>query len=161
MTEQQFHIPKINVPILCHTDQGEKLPGEIFLDLGTSAGYTVNQVLEYFNSDTPFFPLRGKDGSTILLRKSSVIQVELPEMLDQYMEQTSSFSTKKEGVFYMQTIGPVRVQIILDLPEEYSRFLDLVNVASRAFFPAIVNDAFALLSLRHIYKVEEIGHGET
>jgi hypothetical protein len=157
MTEQQFRIPKIKVPIICHTNHGERIAGEIFLDLILSEGYDVNQVLDFFNAQTPFFPIRNPaTNRTVLVQKESVVQVDIPQLMTQYTEQTSTFTTRKDAMLYLQTLGPVRVTIIVDLPEEYSRILDLVNMARRSFFPAVANGIFALLSIRHIYKIEEL-----
>jgi hypothetical protein len=154
MDHPEYRIPKINVPLTCLTVQGERIAGDIFVDVLLTEGYNVEQVLDYFNTPSPFFPIRTGDSAPVLLSKESVAIIEVPQLLGQFREDTSTFSTRKEATLHFHHIGPVRALIIVDLPEEYSRILDLVNMAKRAFFPAIVNDSLSLLSIKHIYKIE-------
>ena len=154
MDHPEYRIPKINVPLTCLTVEGEKLAGEIFLDVILTEGYSVEQVLDFFNSSTPFFPIRMTDYPPILLSKDSIVLVEIPQLMEQYKRETSSFSTRKNAVLHYHKIGPIEAFMVVDLPEEYSRILDLVNMAKRRFFPAIVNDTLSLLSIKHIYKIE-------
>lgn len=155
MDHPEYWIPKINVPITCHTAQGESVSGDIFVDVILTEGYSVHQVVDYFNSKTPFFPLRLADRRPILVAKESVVQVDIPQLMDQFREDTSSFSTRKDVVLYVHSLGQVRVTIIADMPEEHSRILDLVNLSRGNFFPAVVNNSLSLLSIHHIYKIEE------
>lgn len=154
MDHPEYRIPKINVPLTCLNVEGERIAGEIFLDVILHEGYSVEQVVDFFNSPAPFFPIRMGDSPPVLLSKDSIVQVEIPQLLEQYRSDTSTFSTRKTAVIHFHKIGRVEAFIVVDLPEEYSRFLDLVNMAKRTFFPAIVNDTFSLLSIKHIYKIE-------
>lgn len=154
MEHPEYRIPKIHVPLTCHTIQGEKLAGEIFLDVILTEGYNLEQVLDYFNTPTPFFPIRIGDEAPILLSKESVVQVEVPQLLEEFKQKTFSFSTRKEAVLHMHQIGSIRAIIIVDMPEDHSRILDMVTMAKRSFFPAIVNDSLSLVHIKHIYKIE-------
>ena len=153
----QLRVPKINVPIICYTTQGEAISGEVFLDVILTQGYSINQLLDYFNARTPFFPIltSGKK-KAILLQKESVVRLDVPQLLDQYNEETATFVTRKDAIVHFHTMGPSRVTVVVDLPSEHSRFSDLVNMTTRRFFPAIINDGFSLLNSNHIYKIEEI-----
>lgn len=158
MAEQDFKIPKIAVPIICHTEPGEKLAGEIFLDVLSSEGYSARQVLDFFNTHLSFFPFRPSAGrKPLLLLKESVIQVDVPEMMKEMREDTSLYlAQKKEVILYLHKIGPVRAVMVLDLPSEYARVIDLLN-QNQTFFPAVVNETtFALMNSHHIYKIEEL-----
>lgn len=157
MAESELRIPKVAVPVICHTLPGEKIAGEIFLDMLSSEGYTAHQVLDFFNARPPFFPIRTTIGQrSILLSKDSLVQVDMLEMMKEMREDTSLFlAQKKEVFFHLQTLGPVRGVVVLDLPAEYARVVDLLN-QNRNFFPAIVHETFTLLNARHIYKIEEL-----
>ena len=157
MSRNQLQIPKINVPIICYTTQGESISGEVFLDLILTQGYSINQLLDYFNAQTPFFPIRiSSQKRAILLQKESVVRLDVPQLLDQYNEETATFVTRKDAIVHFHTMGPARVTVVVDLPSEHSRFSDLVNMTTRRFFPAIINDGFTLLNSNHIYKIEEL-----
>lgn len=157
MAEQQFRIPKISVPVICHTLQGEKIAGDIFVDVISLQGYTTQQLLDYLNAQPPFFPIRTSTAQRpLLILKDSLVQVDVPHLMKQYQEETSTtLAQKKEAILYMQTLGPVRGIVILDLPEEYARILDLLNL-KRTFFPAIIHEQFVILNSHHIYKIEEL-----
>ncbi|HSP05597.1 MAG TPA: hypothetical protein VLR94_00390 [Acidobacteriota bacterium] len=155
MEHPEFRIPKISVPIVCHTIQEEEVRGDIFLDMILTEGYSVQQIIDYFNATAPFFPIRTSGRQPVLISKASVVLVDVPQLTDQYREDTSSFSVRTEAVVHVHSLGPLRLTIIVDLPEEHSRLLDLVNVARKAFFPAMLNNSLSLVSLHHIYKIEE------
>ena len=157
MAEEEYRIQKTSVPISCHTARDERVEGEIFVDMLSTQGYSIKQVLEFFNSATPFFPIKTGDHSRpILLSKNSVVKAEIPGGLERYIQEISTtFAQKKEAVLHMKRLGPVRVTLILDLPLEHSRILDLLNLPN-PFFAAVIHDSFCLLNAHHIYKVEEL-----
>jgi hypothetical protein len=55
-TEQNFRIPKTVAQVTCHSFSGEKFEGEIYLDGPTSR--TPSQILDFFNSDSLFLPVK-------------------------------------------------------------------------------------------------------
>ena len=120
MSEPQFRIPKIRVPIVCHTVQGEHIAGEIFLDMNLTEGYNTDQVLEFFNAPSAFFPILVEQKGTILLLKKSVVQVDVPELVAQFKEHIFSFVIRKEAILHLETVGSVRATLVLDLPEEHT-----------------------------------------
>ena len=154
--EQQFRIPKVSVSVFCYTIENEKIEGEIFLDVRGSDQYNSQQVLDFFNSETPFFPIRTSDfPNPILLRKESILRVDVIRMMETLEEEPSmSLAGKRQVPVHLPTLGPVSVTVILDLPEEYSRILDLLNL-KRTFFPTIIDGNFSLLNSHHVYKIEE------
>ena len=151
----EYLIPKIPVPLVCHTVQGESIPGEIFLDMILTEGYSIDQVLEFFNARLPFFPIRTASmPRPILLRKNSVVRVDIPQLSASFAERTSGFAISREATITMETLGPVRGTFVLDLPQEYTRILDLINL-DPVFFPAMIQESFVILNAHHIYKIEE------
>ena len=154
--EQQFRIPKVIVPVFCYTIEQEKIEGEIFLDVSGSTQYTSQQVLDFFNSGMSFFPIRTtKSPKPILLRKESLVRVDIVRMMETLEEEPSiSLAARRQVTIHLHTLGPISATVILDVPEEYSRILDLLNM-KRTFFPAIVDSNFSLVNSTHIYKIEE------
>lgn len=157
MTQEEFRIQKTSVPVSCTTVRGEKVVGEIYVDMLTIEGYTVKQVLDFFNASLHFFPIKARDHSRpILLSRQSIVKVELPGMLERFLEETSTtFAQKKEAVMHVEKLGIVRTTLIVDLPSEHSRLMDFLS-APTPFFAAVIDKALCLLNQHHIYKIEEL-----
>ncbi len=77
----------------------EKVEEEIFVDMLSTEGYTIDQVLDFFNLQTRFFPIKARDhGKPILLAKQSVVKIEIPGALERFLEDSSThFAGKKEA----------------------------------------------------------------
>lgn len=157
MQEEGFRIQKSSVPISCHTARDDRIQGEIFVDLRTAEGYSTKQVLDFFNSAVPFFPIKTRDHERpILLAKRSVVKVEIAGALERFEAEASTpFIIKKEAVLHMRSLGPVRATLVVDLPAEHSRLLDLLSLPL-SFYAAIIHGTFCLINARHIYKIEEL-----
>lgn len=157
MSDPEFRIPKISVPIVCNTLQGEKISGEIFLDYLSSNAYTIDQLLDFFNADPPFIPVRTNiSPRPILLQKNTIVSVDLVQMKNQLQESTSvKLAEKREAIFYLQATGPVRGSVILELPLDHARIIDLLN-QKRMFIPVQIHEKFMLLNSHHINKIEEL-----
>jgi len=161
VTNRSFQIPKISVPIVCSTVQGERVPGEIFLDVVSASEYSSQQLLDFFNNESLFFPLRpGPDARPMLISKESIVQVEVVGVLQRFLTETSVvLAQKKEADLHLRMLGTRRVSVLLTMPEEYCRVVDLLNLG-HTFCCAISGQEFVLLNVHHIYKVEEVSHGQ-
>lgn len=157
MAQEEFRIQKTSVPVACHTSRDERVEGEIFVDMLSTEGYSVKQVLDFFNAPVPFFPIKIRgQGRAILLSKNAVVKAEIPGGMERFQSETSTaFASKKEAVLHMRRLGPIHATLILDLPIEHSRILDLLSLPN-PFFAAIIHDSFCLLNAHHIYKIEEL-----
>lgn len=150
----ELRIPKIAVPIVIHSDQDQTEQGEIFLEQIQVEGYSTGQVAEYFNSTEPFFPLRTKTQS-ILVRKQSVNWIEFPELYERYQKEvSSSFDVRKKATLHIRNADPIRVRVIVNMPEDHARVLDILNTGG-AFIPVLIQEIFALFNSRVIDRVEE------
>ncbi len=161
VSNRAFQIPKISVPIVCCTVQGERVSGEIFLDVVSPAEYSSQQVLDFFNNESLFFPFRtGTDVRPLLVSKDSIVQVEVTGVLERFLAETSIvLAQRKEADVHLRVLGIRRFNLLLTMPEEYCRIVDLLNLGN-TFCSAISGQEFALLNVRHIYKVEEVNHGQ-
>jgi hypothetical protein len=154
--ESQFRIPKISVPINCLMMSDETISGEIFVDDLGSHEYTSQQLIDFFNDDPPYFPIRTSIGSKpILIQKCWVAQIEIIGMIKRFQEQSAPLISKKRAVLHRPPLAAVEATIILDMPEDHSRLLDLLNLPL-TFVPAIVNEHYCLVNARQIFKIEEI-----
>lgn len=153
---QPFRIPKISVPIVCQMVSGESISGEIFLDNLGSNDYNSQQLITFFNDDPPYFPIRTSSGSKpILIQKSWVAGIEIAGMMSKFHQHAlASIAIKRDAVLFRNGVDPVNATIILDMPEDHSRLLDLLNLR-QTFFPAIIDETYCLVNARQIYKIEE------
>src|SRR5438876_10591831 len=140
MGEAQFRIQKVSLRITCDLLGGEVLNGEIFLDMLSSTGASAHQVLEFFNSPAQFFPLRVQS-EAILVAKRALTRIEIHEdFAGRYLEeQSSQISQKRQAIFHIEDGETLEGTVILDLPEEHSRVLDLVNLPGN-FFPVVAGE---------------------
>lgn len=154
--EPQFKIPKISVSIICQMMTGEKISGEIFVDDLGSQDYTSQQLIDFFNDVPPYFPCRASGGSKpILIQKSWVAQIEIIDMMAKFQAQAEApIVVRKNATLYRSGLESVQATIILDMPEDHSRVMDLLNLR-QTFFPAIIADRYCLVNARQIYKIEE------
>src|SRR5439155_26060969 len=99
--ESQFRIPKISAPINCLMMSGEKISGEIFVDDLGSHEYTAQQLIDFFNDEPPYFPIRTSIGSKpILIQKSWVAQIEIIGMIKRFQEQAAPLVSQKRAILH-------------------------------------------------------------
>jgi hypothetical protein len=152
----ELRIPKTAVRILCHTDRKETIDGEIFLDSISSAGIRASHVLDFFNSHQEFFPLRVSRDKSLLIHKKNLVRVDVPGLYEEYeTEVSASFDVKTNVQLDLSTGEELRGELIVDMPSDHARVLDLLN-SRRRFFPVLLQHMITLVHIRHIYKVEEI-----
>jgi len=153
----RFKIPKMSVPIICRTIASETINGEIFLVATASGGYTTHQILEFFNSDGPFFPVRLSSADRPgLLRKASINHAIVPDLAGHLQDETSiTLAQKKDAIVHFPFGESVRATVILDLPEESCRILDLLSLPND-FFAALIENTYSVINSNHVYKIEEL-----
>jgi hypothetical protein len=153
--QDQFRVPKFSISVICHTPH-EILEGSIFLDVVETSRSLLQRVLDFFNAPNPFFPIRvsGVD-QPILLRKDALIQIDiLQEMDPSETEMFGALTKKKTAILHLKNSQTIQVEVILDLPDSYSRLLDLLSIG-KPFLLALIGEKYALFNYHHIYKIEE------
>jgi hypothetical protein len=155
MNDQPYKIPKLTVPVVLHVVPASEIQGDIFLDFSSSQGTSVQHVLEYFNTDSPFFPLRTDSGS-VLVSKHSILWIEVPLLLKEFQEETSvKLAERREVLIQTDEIEEIKATIVLDLPEAYGRTLDLLNKKEN-FIVMIRSETLMILNLHHVTKIQEL-----
>jgi hypothetical protein len=155
MNDQPYKIPKQPVPVVLHIIPGNEIRGDIFLDFSSNEGYSVEQVLEYFNSDSPFFPIRTGNGSA-LVSKHSLLWIEISLLLKEFQEETSvKMAERREVLILTDQDEEIKATIVLNLPEAYGRTLDLLNKKEN-FIVMIRNETLIILNLYHVTKIQEL-----
>jgi hypothetical protein len=152
----ELRIPKVAVSIVCYTIRGESFSGKVFLDMITSAGFSTSQILEFFNSSQIFFPIKLDEGKGVVLQKESLFRVDVPELFQEYQTEVSSLlDFKRETILHFATVPSLRGDLIVDMPIEHARVLDVLN-SGRIFIPVLLETTLSLINVHHILKVEEV-----
>jgi hypothetical protein len=155
MNDQPFKIPKLKVPVVLHTLPVNEIRGDIFLDFGEGESYTVHDLLHFFNSSPPFFPIR-TSAHSILVSRKSIVWIEIPSLLKEFQEETSvMLAERRQVLIQTDQVEEMKATIVLDLPEEYGRTLDLLNQKER-FIVVIRNDSMMILNLDHVTRIQEL-----
>src|SRR3990172_12486219 len=153
--QEQFRVPKFCITVICHTTH-EILQGDIFLDVVETSRSLLQRVLDVFNASNPFFPIRiSGTERPILLRKDALIQVDILQAMDPLeTEMFGALTKKRMAILHLKSSGTVEVEIVLDLPDSYSRLLDLLSIG-KPFLLGLIGEKYTLFNYQHIYKIEE------
>jgi hypothetical protein len=151
----ELRIPKVSAEIVCHTIERESIHGLIFLDMISAAGFSLAQILDFFNSTELFFPFKIGEGKSILLHKKMIYRVDVPGLFHEYETEVASLlDLKREArVEFRDGTSSLEGRFIIDMPMDHARSLDLLN-AGRRFVPFLMEETLALLHTEHIYKVD-------
>jgi hypothetical protein len=155
ITTVQFKIPKTIVPVVCHTTAGESITGDIFLDV--MGKWALPQLHEFFESETPFFPIRTSVmENPFLIARNVLVLVELISFATLLRTDTSILlSKKKPVVLHLQGLGSFQCEILIDTPDDRSRILDVLNHPGR-FLSVIWNNTYSLVNKAHIFRAVEV-----
>jgi hypothetical protein len=155
MEGEGFRIPKIKVAVVCHTAYGETIRGDIFLDYLESDRYDTRQMLDFLNSPPPYIPVALESSQSVLLRKDCIVEFDVPGLLEEFRQETTSSYARRTEALIHSPLGATPSTVIIDLPLQSSRLLDLLN-QDGPFFPAVVGDTLAFFNARQLYKIEEL-----
>ena len=151
----ELRIPKISAEIVCHTTEQESINGKIFLDMISSSGPTLSQVLEFFNSHELFFPFKLPHGASILFHKRAILRIDVPELFSEYESEVSSqLDVKRDAKIHFTNGILLDGRFIIDMPIDHARSLDFLN-SGRRFIPFLLDETLTLIHTDHVYKVEE------
>ena len=155
ITTVQFKIPKTIVPVVCHTTAGKLITGEIFLDV--SGKWALQQLHEFFETDTPFFPIRESETEKpFLIARNVLVLVELISFASLLQTDTSILLNKKRPVvLHLQGLGSVDCEMLIDTPDDRSRVLDVLNHPG-CFLSVVWNNTYSLVNKAHIFKAVEV-----
>jgi hypothetical protein len=147
-------IPKRQVPIRLHLESGEVVDGVVFLDFIDVIHRGEQTLLDKFNDDYAWFPLK-RATETDIVNRARVTMVEPGPGLP--MERVRK---EGEGIFRRESVtihlaGPRTMQgdIAMDLPDEFCRASDFLNFPQE-FFALDTEDGPVLVSKRHLLRLQ-------
>ncbi|HMB70358.1 MAG TPA: hypothetical protein VKU85_13665 [bacterium] len=150
-------IPKRRVGVRILTASGDQLVGEVFLDFIDVIHRGEQTLLDKFNDDYVWLPLRTSDGFTEIVNREWVMLVEPAEGLAlELVRKESGEVFRRESVVVTLTGGrSIRGRIAMDLPDEFSRVSDFLNFP-QDYFPLETDDGPRLVAKRHVLSLRAL-----
>ena len=150
-------IPKREVGVRIHTVSGDELDGEVFLDFIDVIHRGEQTLLDKFNDDYDWLPLRTQQGFTEIVHRDWVVSVEPADGLPlELVRKESGEVFRRESVKVRLASGRiVDGRIAMDLPDEFSRVSDFLNFPQN-FFALETDDGPLLVAKRHVLSVRAL-----
>ncbi|MBZ0269392.1 hypothetical protein K8I85_14655 [bacterium] len=145
-------IPKRAVAVRIHLDTGEEVSGRVFLDFIDVIHRGEQTLLDKFNDDYPWFPMRRDDGGMHIVNRNRIVLVEPGEDLPPELvrkEGGGVFRCESVAVVFTDDRDELEGQIAMDLPDEFCRASDFLNFP-QDFFPLETEDGPVLVAKRHV-----------
>ena len=147
-------IPKRKVPVVVQLVTGESLAGNVFLDYIDVIHRGEQTLLDKFNDEHGWFPVRQDGGVVEVVNRARVMMVEpglgvTPELV----RKESAAVFREEQVTVKLSSEEVLVgRIAMDLPDEFSRVSDFLNFP-QDFFSLETDDGPVIVSKRHVVSL--------
>lgn len=142
-------IPKRQVAVRLRLTNGERLEGGVFLDYIDPIHRGEQTLLDMFNSESPWFPLRTVDGVEVVNRRQVLLVEPGDGIPPELVRKDSAAVFRRERVTLRVGDGLVLSGLIaMDLPDEFSRVSDFLNFPED-FFAVERSEGPALVSKHH------------
>jgi|SRR5215217_3064527 len=157
-TANDYRIEKSRCQVAVTTFDGERFVGDMFLQPHAQRRSGPEVPADLLNDNDPFFPLALEDGTTLLLAKDRLLEVEVPDDRpptddDLYAEAGVRFATVELTLLgNIMRAGRVR----LELPFERPRLLDFFNRFAERFLTVYADDGVRLVNRRCIERVRPL-----
>jgi len=151
-------IPKRDVAVHIRMDTGEEASGHVFLDFIDVIHRGEQTLLDKFNDDYHWFPMRRADGSMHIVNRDRVVLVEPGDDLPSELVRKESggiFRCESVAVTFTEDHEELEGQIAMDLPDEFCRASDFLNFP-QDFFPLETEDGPVLVAKRHVVALRAL-----
>jgi hypothetical protein len=157
-TANDYRIEKARCQVAVTTMDGERLVGDMFLQPYAHRRAGPEAPADLLNDTDPFFPLALADGTTLLLAKELMREVEVPDDRPSSDEEAYvEASVRFEPVELTLLGGVVRVgSVRLELPYERPRLLDFFNRFAERYLTVYADDGVRLVNRRCIERVRPL-----
>ena len=153
-----YRIEKERFQVVVTTVDGEELVGDMFLQPYSPRRSGPESPVDVLNDDDPFFPLALDEGDTLLLAKSGVRDVVVPDDLpSEAEEEYATIGVRLANVELTLMGGDTCVGTVrLEMPDERPRLLDFLNRYHRRFLPLQTGAGMRLVSWQCIERVRPL-----
>lgn len=147
-------VPKRQVDVRISFADGRVVPGTVFLDFIDVIHRGAQTLLDKFNGDSAWFPMR-EDGGIEIVNRDRVVSVEPDEGMDPDLVRKDSSPVVRRESVTVRLADDRRLagRIAMDLPDEFSRVSDFLNFPEE-FFALETEDGPVLVSKRHVISLQ-------
>jgi hypothetical protein len=152
---EEVHVPRLLRAAEVLSADGEKMRGRVFLPATAEAHTGPMRAAEWMNDPVEFYPfLPDGEGSPVILSKAQTIMVTVMASADRDEALEGAPAPVRQ---VRVECGPVRIEgeVVLDLPAQQSRVLDLLNREER-FLTVRDSDLHHLVCKAHITRVTQV-----
>ena len=145
-----------SVAVEVNLGEGRKLMGEVFLHPGSGAHAGDESISDLMNDDAPFFPLRGADGTIVLVAKNHVHFMYVPALGDDERVATARESAVRLDVNLELDDGKeLSGALYAELPPGKKRTLDFLNAPGDAFVVLVQKEHDCLVNRTKIQLLRD------
>jgi hypothetical protein len=152
---EEFHVPRLLRAAEVLAADGERVRGRVFLPATAEAHAGPMRAAEWMNEPVDFYPfLPDGEGSPVILSKAQTIMMTVMASAD----RDEALEGAPAPVRHVRVeCGPVRIEgdVVLDLPAQHWRVLDLLNREER-FLTVRDGDLHHLIGKAHITRVAQV-----
>ncbi len=146
-------IPKRQVPVRLHLDSGEIVDGVVFLDFIDVIHRGEQTLLDRFNDDYLWFPLKRGEETSIVNRERVVMAEPGPDLPDERVRKHGEGVFRRESVtIHLRGERQRSGFIAMDLPDEFCRASDFLNFPQE-FFALETETGPVLVAKRHLLRL--------
>lgn len=147
-------IPKREVAIQVHLSGGASLLGSVFLDFIDVIHRGEQTLLDKFNDEHAWLPIRTEDGNVEVVNRSLVTRVEPGLGVSaEFVRKENAAVFREERVTVKLASEEVLVgRIAMDLPDEFSRVSDFLNFPQN-FFALETEEGPVLVAKEHVISL--------
>ncbi|MEJ7811645.1 MAG: hypothetical protein WKG32_14635 [Gemmatimonadaceae bacterium] len=151
----QYRIEKDRVTLTVRLRSGRQLEGCIFVQPSVYRHFGREEPFDLFNGPEPFFPILTSDGEPRLVAKAQVVEVgRIAPTEDDHERRITSRSADVE---LMLVDGTRRSgSILLELPSDRPRVLDLLNSSGDQFIRLFADDSISLVNVAAVEHVRPL-----
>lgn len=147
-------IPKREVPVRVSLASGDVLSGLVFLDFIDVIHRGEQTLLDKFNDDYEWFPVRIGETTEIVNRERVVLVEPGHGLPAELMRKDSAAVFRRESVGVRLSSGALlEGRIEMDLPDEFCRVSDFLNFPQN-FFALETENGPVLVAKRHVITLQ-------
>ena len=151
--EEGLRVPRVLRSAEVLLADGMRLKGRLFLPASSDAHAGVMRVDEWMNEPTAFYPfLPDGEGRPVVLGKEQTVMLSVQAADDR--DESLDVPAPRSRVLVECRQGKVEGEVVLDLPDQQTRVLDLLN-RDQLFLTVEDGDVHHLVRLTRITRVVE------
>lgn len=152
-----YRIEKDRLPVVLVTAGGERIAGELFVQLHARYRSGPEEAPDLMNDAEPFFPFAVAGGETLLIAKDHVREVEVAHGHGAALEDDEVTGIRRALIELTMTDGTIAAgAVYLEVPFNRPRLLDFLNRFDRRFVTLHSNGAARLVNRRLIERVRPL-----